>query len=91
MVNGVTAKLVKHGLYLFNADHPDVSVYDGEAMVSQGDKQVKVKKGRQLALAIRQSGFRTSTASHRTNAPAVLRTALRGGGEFHDGFGGGRR
>ena len=49
-VAGTMTTLVKPGLYEFNADHPQVSVYKGEAFVLSGDRQVKVKEGHQAQL-----------------------------------------
>ena len=51
VTNGVTTEIEKKGIYEFNADQPQVKVYDGEAVVQLNDHDVKVKKGRELALA----------------------------------------
>jgi hypothetical protein len=48
--DGITTRLVKNGLYDFDANQNDVRVYKGEALVSVGDHVVKLKGGRQLAL-----------------------------------------
>jgi hypothetical protein len=45
---GATALLVKKGLYEFDPNR--VAVFDGEAKVTEGDKQVTVKKGKDLPL-----------------------------------------
>ncbi len=47
---GFSTRIVKPGIYEFNADQPMLSVYDGEATVPDGDHYITVKKGRQLAL-----------------------------------------
>ena len=49
-VADTNTRLMKQGLYEFNADHPQVAVYDGEASVLAGDRQVKVKKGHEAQL-----------------------------------------
>ncbi|HYL36947.1 MAG TPA: hypothetical protein VEV17_13615 [Bryobacteraceae bacterium] len=49
--DGAATRLVKHGLYFFNADQANVAVYDGEAIVIAGDQQFKVKKGHEAVLA----------------------------------------
>ena len=43
--NGSSTLLEKNGLYAFDADRSRVSVYDGKALVSNGDQQVELKKG----------------------------------------------
>lgn len=50
VVNGNATLIAKLGLYGFNADHPELQVYDGEAFVTAGDRQVKVTKGHQAPL-----------------------------------------
>lgn len=49
-VNGIMTTLLKPGVYEFNATQPQVAVYDGEAMVLSGDRQIKVKKGHEAQL-----------------------------------------
>jgi len=49
-VGGTMTRLVKRGLYEFNADHPQLAVYDGEASVLIGDRQIKVKQGHEAQL-----------------------------------------
>ena len=49
--HGITVNVEKNGVYDFNATNPMVSVYDGEARVTLGDKSFNVKKGHDLALA----------------------------------------
>src|SRR5579885_2130086 len=49
-VDGVSTRILKNGLYDFDANHNMVRVFDGRASVLQGDKQVTVKGGHQLAL-----------------------------------------
>jgi len=48
--DGVTTRLMKDGLYDFDANQNNVLVYKGEALVSVGDRVVKLKGGRQLAV-----------------------------------------
>jgi hypothetical protein len=49
--NGAVVTLEKKGIYDFDANQPKVAVYDGEAQVKEGDSQVTVKKGKEVALA----------------------------------------
>jgi hypothetical protein len=37
-------------VYEFNADHAQLAVYDGEAKVLSGDKEIKVTKGHEISL-----------------------------------------
>lgn len=48
--DGATTRLMKDGLYDFDANQNDVRVYTGEALVSVRGREVKVKGGRELAL-----------------------------------------
>lgn len=48
--NGSITRLVKPGLYEFDAGQNQVLVFDGEAMVRDGDHQVKLKGGREVSL-----------------------------------------
>jgi hypothetical protein len=48
--DGATAQLLKTGVYGFDADSGDVRVFKGEAMVQDGDRQVKVKSGHELEI-----------------------------------------
>ena len=75
-VDGATAALVKRGLYEFNADHPQLAVYDGEAQVLSGDRQVKVKKGHeaQLTGAIQVSKFDRKSQQDQLYAWSNLRS-----------------
>jgi hypothetical protein len=50
VVGGVPTLIAKVGLYSFNADHPQVAVYDGEAFVTAGDHQIKVTKDHESPL-----------------------------------------
>ena len=45
-----STQLKKVGLYDFDADHGQVRVFDGEAMVQVVDRQIKVKGGHELSL-----------------------------------------
>lgn len=46
--DGVTTQLLKTGLYGFDASNGDVRVFKGEALVQDGDQNIKVKSGREL-------------------------------------------
>lgn len=48
--NGVSTQMLKDGLYAFDADHNQVSVLKGEALVQDNDRSVKVKGGHELNL-----------------------------------------
>ncbi len=48
--NGATTRLLKEGLYAFDANNGDVKVFKGEALVQDGDRQIKVKQGHELEL-----------------------------------------
>jgi hypothetical protein len=48
--DGVTTRLLKTGLYDFDASHNLVRVLDGKASVSENDREVTVKGGHELAL-----------------------------------------
>jgi hypothetical protein len=48
--DGVRTRLIKTGLYDFDADHALVRVVDGKAVVSNNDHNVTVKGGHELAL-----------------------------------------
>ncbi len=45
-----TAQILKPGLYDFDLQQHQMRVFDGEAMVQEGDKQIKVKSGHDLAV-----------------------------------------
>lgn len=49
--NGATTRLLKTGLYDFDASHNLVRVIDGKAVVRENDHDVTVKSGHELALA----------------------------------------
>ena len=57
--DGATTQLLKSGIYDFDADHDQVRVYDGKAVVQDGDREVTVKGGHEVTL----------------NAPGKLRAA----------------
>ncbi len=59
-VHGADILLERKGLYMFNADQPNVAVYDGKAAVRFGDRSADVYKGEQLAL---QPGVKLKTES----------------------------
>ena len=48
--DGATTQLLKDGLYRFDADHGQVQVFKGKALVQDGDQSVKVKGGREVDL-----------------------------------------
>jgi len=48
---GVTTQVVKPGYYEFDATHPEVMVFKGEAEVELGNKGVKIKDHHELALS----------------------------------------
>ncbi len=45
---GATTQLLKDGLYAFDANNGEVRVFKGEALVQDGDRNIKVKSGHQL-------------------------------------------
>ena len=47
--DGKSTQLVKNGLYDFDADNDQVRVFDGQAMVLDGNKQVKIKAGHEVS------------------------------------------
>jgi hypothetical protein len=49
--NGASIQLVKAGLYDFDAARSLLRVFDGEALVQVGGKQIEVKSGHELSLA----------------------------------------
>jgi len=58
---GYVTQIEKRGIYQFNADQPRVAVYDGEATVRNGDRNVNVKKGHQLALVAQNEKLKTQS------------------------------
>jgi hypothetical protein len=48
--DGATTRLMKEGLYRFDADHGQVQVFKGEAQLQAGDQNVKIKGGREVDL-----------------------------------------
>ena len=49
-VNGASARLLKPGLYDFDADRDQIRVFDGKAMVQTNGRQIEMKGERQLEL-----------------------------------------
>ncbi len=49
--DGASTRLLKLGLYDFDADNQTVRVFDGEAMVTEGSRRVKVKAGHEVSVA----------------------------------------
>jgi len=50
-VDGTPARIEKTGLYDFDANQNEVRVLDGQAMVQEGDKDIKIKGGHELSVA----------------------------------------
>lgn len=50
MEDGATTRLLKKGLYGFDARAGQVRVFEGQAVVTEGNRQVKLKGGRELTL-----------------------------------------
>jgi FecR protein len=48
--NGATVRLLKNGLYEFDADHSQIRVFKGEAQVRAGNQEVKLKNKRMVAI-----------------------------------------
>ncbi len=48
--DGATTQLLKTGVYGFDADSGDVRVFKGEAVVQDGDRQIKIKGGHELQI-----------------------------------------
>jgi hypothetical protein len=48
--DGATTQLQKRGVYDFNADEGDVRVLDGQALLRDGDAQIKIKGSHEVAL-----------------------------------------
>lgn len=48
--NGTSTRVLKPGLYEFDADRNQVRVFDGQAVVRDGDREVTLKGGRQVSL-----------------------------------------
>jgi hypothetical protein len=59
--NGATTQLLKTGIYEFDAANGAVRVYKGEALVQDGDRQVNVKGGHQLAVATENTNGKLKT------------------------------
>jgi hypothetical protein len=51
VIDGTTTHIQKTGLYEFDASQPAAMVFDGQASVLTGDREVKVKGGHELLLA----------------------------------------
>jgi hypothetical protein len=50
LMNGSSSRLDKQGLYAFNASTQIVQVFDGQATVTENDRQKELKKGQEIAL-----------------------------------------
>lgn len=60
LLGGSSTRLMKPGLYVFNAYSGQVSVLDGKAIVQAGDQKVELGKGHMVALAtFKKHGFDT--------------------------------
>jgi len=46
-----STRILKNGLYEFNADNQTVAVYDGQADVSKNDEHLTLKKGKEVSLS----------------------------------------
>jgi len=44
-MDGASTNIIKQGLYAFNADQRQISVFDGKAVVNENDQQVSLGKG----------------------------------------------
>ncbi|MGA8503765.1 MAG: hypothetical protein WB683_19605 [Candidatus Sulfotelmatobacter sp.] len=51
MQGSATARIMKPGLYDFDSQQNQIRVFDGEAMVQEGDKEIKVKGSHELTVA----------------------------------------
>jgi hypothetical protein len=64
--DGATTQLLKTGLYAFDASNGEVRVFKGEALVQDGDHQVKVKEGHEFDIKdtaqLKTTKFNKSTA-----------------------------
>jgi len=49
-VGQAKARILKPGLYDFDLQQNELRVFDGEAMVQEGDRQIKIKAGHDLAV-----------------------------------------
>jgi len=49
--NGASARLLKDGLYDFDADHSQIRVFKGEADIRAGNQDVKLRERRMVAIA----------------------------------------
>jgi hypothetical protein len=48
--DGVNTRLEKTGLYAFDADQNQIRVFEGQALAREGDHQIKIKGGHELAM-----------------------------------------
>lgn len=58
---GYITQIDKRGIYEFNADTPKIMVYEGEATVHNGDQNVNVKKGHELAFTAQNEKLKTQS------------------------------
>ena len=73
VVDGGTTRIEKRGLYDFNANHPSVEVLDGKAVVFEGDREVKVKKGHEAMLAEAQPLVQQKFNKHQIENDSLYR------------------
>jgi hypothetical protein len=73
--DGATTELLKNGYYDFDAAHNQVRVLDGEAIVDDDGRQVKVKSGHALALNQESGGKPQSFDKKAYEATALGGTA----------------
>ncbi len=60
--DGASTQMLKTGIYGFDATNGKVRVFQGEALVQDGDRQVKVKAGHELALLNAEAAGKLKTA-----------------------------
>jgi hypothetical protein len=68
---GYITQIDKRGIYEFNADTPKIMVYDGEATVRNGDRNVNVKKGHELALVATNEKLKTQSFDANNNVDSL--------------------
>ena len=75
--DGTTTQLLKNGLYGFDADNGEIRVFKGEALVQDGDQNIKVKGGRELEVNNTTGKLKTtSSASRLTRRPTCIVSAI---------------
>ncbi|MGB2641908.1 MAG: hypothetical protein WBG02_15670 [Candidatus Acidiferrum sp.] len=69
--NGATTQILKTGLYDFNSNPGWVRVFDGEAVVEDGGRQVKVKAGHEVDISA-NGPFRAEKFDRKANEESDL-------------------